>query len=346
MDAEYVAGEMLRALEAPMTLDGHLVDVRASIGVAVFPEHGRESATLLRRADIAMYEAKRKNLGVAVWDERLDQHSGERLTLMSDLRQAVDNDELTLVYQPKVAFPANGEYFVEALVRWKHPTRGIVSPLEFIPFAEQTGYIRAITQWVLAHAVAQCAAWRADGLAVNVSINLSPRDLMDPELPERFRAMLEQRFCAARWFTLEITESGILDDPAHAIGNMKRLNALGCRLAIDDYGTGYSSLAYLRHLPVHELKIDKTFVMGMARDASDAVIVRSTVDLAHAMGLAVVAEGVEDEATLEQLRALRCDFVQGYWLSRPLPRDEIAAWMRTSAWTREPPELKPLRRVV
>jgi diguanylate cyclase (GGDEF)-like protein len=347
MDAEYVAGEMLQALVAPMTLDGHMVDVRASIGVAVYPEHGHESATLLRRADIAMYEAKRKSLGVVVWDERLDQHSGERLTLMSDLRQAVDNDELALVYQPKVALAGSGEYCVEALVRWRHPERGVISPLEFIPFAEQTGYIRAITQRVLARAIAQCATWRADGLPMHVSVNLSPRDLMDPELAERFCAMLEQHFCAARWFTFEITESAILDDPAHAIGNLKRLNALGCRLAIDDYGTGYSSLAYLRHLPVHELKIDKTFVMGMARDASDAVIVRSTVDLAHAMGLAVVAEGVEDEATFDQLRALRCDFVQGYWLSRPLEHAEVAAWMRNSAWTRvEPPEVKPLRRVV
>lgn len=347
MDAEYVAGEMLQVLEAPMTLSGHVADVRASIGVAVYPEHGKESATLLRRADIAMYEAKRKNLGVAMWDERLDQHSGERLTLMSDLRQAVDADELTLLYQPKVSLTAGGEYFVEALVRWRHPTRGIVSPLEFIPFAEQTGYIRAITQWVLEHAVKQCAAWRAEGLPMNVSVNLSARDLMDPELSERFHAMLEQSFCAARWFTLEITESAILDDPSHAIGNMKRLHALGCRLAIDDYGTGYSSLAYLRHLPVDELKIDKTFVMGMARDPSDGVIVRSTIDLAHNMGLAVVAEGVEDEDTLEELRALRCDLVQGYWLSRPLEHAEIAEWMKTSTWTRGlQPEVKGLRRVV
>jgi len=347
IDAEYVAGEMLQVLEAPMTLEGHLVDVRASIGVAVFPEHGKESATLLRRADIAMYEAKRKNLGVAMWDDRLDLHSGERLTLMSDLRQAVDRDELTLLFQPKVALAGSGEYFVEALVRWKHPVRGIVSPMEFIPFAEQTGYIRAITQWVLRHAIKQCAAWRAEGLPVNVSVNLSARDLMDPELPERFRVMLEQNFCAARWFTLEITESAILDDPAHAIGNLKRFNALGCRLAIDDYGTGYSSLAYLRHLPVHELKIDKTFVIGMARDPSDAVIVRSTIDLAHNMGLAVVAEGVEDEDTLDQLRALRCDLVQGYWLSRPLEHAEVVEWMKSSVWTRiEPPEVRGLRRVV
>ena len=347
VDAEYVAREIAQALEAPMTLNGHLVDVRASIGVAAYPDHGGESATLLRRADIAMYAAKRKNLGIAVWDDGYDQHSGERLSLMSDLRQAVDNDELTLLFQPKVSLGSAGENCVEALVRWHHPVRGIVPPLDFIPFAEQTGYIRAITQWVLEHAVKQCAAWRAEGLPMNVSVNLSTRDLMDPELPERFHQMLEQSFCAARWFTLEITESAILDDPAHAIENMRRLNALGCRLAIDDYGTGYSSLSYLRHLPVHELKIDKTFVMGMARDASNAVIVRSTIDLAHNLGLAVVAEGVEDEATFEQLRLLGCDMAQGYWLSRPLTHGEIPAWMRDSAWTRAiVPEPKGLRRVV
>jgi diguanylate cyclase (GGDEF)-like protein len=347
-DAENIAAEIMRALEAPMTLSGHLVDVRASIGIAAFPAHGRESATLLRRADVAMYAAKRKNLGVAVWDDHYDQHSSDRLSLMTDLRKAVDNDELTLVYQPKVPLGSStNENYVEALVRWQHPTRGVVPPLEFIPFAEQTGYIRAITQWVLAHAVAQCAAWRAEGLAMNVSINLSARDLMDSELPERFALMLQQNFCAARWFTLEITESAILDDPAHAIENLKRLHALGCRLAIDDYGTGYSSLSYLRHLPVHELKIDKSFVIGMAHDRSDEVIVRSTIDLAHNMDLAVVAEGVEDEATFDRLRTLGCDMVQGYWLSRPLGAAELSAWMRCSAWTRSVPvETKGLRRVV
>jgi diguanylate cyclase (GGDEF)-like protein len=344
-DAERVAADIVRALEEPMTLDGHLVDVRTSIGIAAYPEHGQESATLLRRADIAMYAAKRKNLGIAMWDERYDQHSSERLSLMTDLRKAVDNNELELVYQPKIPLGTAHENYVEALVRWRHPTRGVVPPLDFIPFAEHTGYIRAITGWVLAHAVAQCAAWRAEGLAMNVSINLSARDLMDTELPERFAALLTQSFCAARWFTLEITESAILDDPAHAIENLKRLHALGCRLAIDDYGTGYSSLAYLRHLPVHELKIDKTFVMGMASDRGDAVIVRSTIDLAHNLGLAVVAEGVEDEATFEQLRALGCDMAQGYWLSRPLGAAELSAWMRGSVWTRAVPEGRGLRLV-
>ena len=344
--AERVAKTMLQALEMPMTPEGHVVDVRASIGIAVYPEHGRERSTLLRHADAAMYAAKRRNLGIALWDERYDQHSKERLSLMSGLRKAVDEDELVLFYQPKVPLRSGSELHAEALVRWRHPTRGLVAPVEFIAFAEQTGYIRAITQWVMAHAIVQCSAWRSADLPMNVSINISARDLVDLELPDRFEALLRKHGCAAQWITLEITESAILDDPDHAIDNLRRLHALGCRLAIDDYGIGYSSLAYLRRLPVHELKIDKTFILGMARDTSDAVIVRSTIDLAHHMGLTVVAEGVEDEATVERLRGLSCDMVQGYLLSRPLGAEDIIAWMRGSVWTRAARDPGLLRRVV
>ena len=344
--AERVARTILRTLEMPMTPDGHVVDVRASIGIAVYPEHGSERSTLLRHADAAMYAAKRRNLGIAVWDDGFDEHSKERLSLMSGLRKAVDEDELVLFYQPKVPLRFGHELHAEALVRWRHPTRGLVAPVEFIAFAEQTGYIRAITQWVMTHAVAQCAAWRSEGLTMNVSINISARDLVDLEFPERFETMLRKHGCAAQWITLEITESAILDNPDHAIDNLRRLHALGCRLAIDDYGTGYSSLAYLKRLPVHELKIDKTFIFGMARDSSDAVIVRSTIDLAHHMNLAVVAEGVEDESTVERLRGLNCDMVQGYLLSRPLPAAEVKAWMLGSVWTRPARDPGLLRRVV
>jgi len=247
---------------------------------------------------------------------------------MSDLRKAVDGNELSLVFQPKAALNGGNAHYAEALVRWHHPTRGVVPPADFIPFAEQTGYIRAITQWVLNRAITQCATWRAEGLPMNMSINLSARDVMDDTLPDRVAGLLQVHGCAAQWISLEITESAILDDPGHAVENLKRLNALGCKLSIDDYGTGYSSLAYLRRLPLHELKIDKSFVMGMVRDASDNVIVRSTIDLAHNMGLVVVAEGVEDEATLERLRTLGCDMVQGFFLSRPLAADQVVAWMR------------------
>jgi predicted signal transduction protein with EAL and GGDEF domain len=327
--AQRVAASVLRALEAPITVDGHQVDIRASVGVAACPEHGRESSTLMRQADTAMYAAKRNHLGVIVWDERHSRHAPERLSLMSDLRKAVDNDELSLVYQPKAAFTTGQSLYVEALVRWHHPTRGTVAPADFIPFAEQTGYIRAITQWVLSHAIRQCAAWHAEGPSINVSINLSARDVMDDTLPDRVASLLSEYHCAAQWISLELTESAILDDPGHAVENLNRLSGLGCKLSIDDYGTGYSSLAYLRRLPLHELKIDKSFVMGMARDASDNVIVRSTIELAHNMGLVVVAEGVEDEATLERLRALGCDMVQGFFLSRPVPADQVVACMRS-----------------
>jgi len=328
-----------------MIPEGHVVDVRASIGIAVYPEHGSERSTLMRHADVAMYAAKRNNTGVTIWDESFDAHGRERLSLMGDLRKAVDHDELTLVYQPKVSLRSGGEHHAEALVRWRHPTRGVVSPIEFIPFAEQTGYIRSITQWVLVHAIGQCAEWRRDKLPMNISINISARDLMDVEFPDRFGALLQRHDCAAQWITLEITESAILDDPGHAVRNLERLHALGCKLAIDDYGTGYSSLGYLRRLPVHELKIDKSFVMGMAGDASDALIVGSTIDLAHNMGLVVVAEGVEDEGTLDRLRGLGCDVVQGYLLSHPLAASEIAAWMRGSAWTRAGRKMRAIRRI-
>ena len=344
-DARHVARAILIALEVPMSFDGHAVDVRASIGVAAYPDHGLERSTLMRRADVAMYAAKRNNVGSLIWHERYEAHSHERLSLISDLRRAIDNDELLLMYQPKVSLKRAGEYHVEALVRWQHPGRGMVPPMEFIPAAEQTGSIRAVTHWVVGNAVRQCAAWRRDGLPMNVSINISARDLMDAELPVRFAAMLEHHDCRPQWIALEITESAILDDQGHATENLQLLHSLGCRIAIDDYGTGYSSLGYLRRLPVNEIKIDKSFVQRMARDKSDAVIVHSTIDLAHNMGLDVVAEGVEDETTLERLRAMGCDMAQGYYLSKPLAPHDVATWMRSTVSRAQiSPEAAALRR--
>jgi diguanylate cyclase (GGDEF)-like protein len=343
--ARRVARNLQKALEAPMNLDGHVVDCRVSIGLASYPDHGDSATTLLRRADVAMYTAKRHNSGLAVYDDRDDQDSRARLSLMGELRRAVEHGELILHYQPKVHLADPRELHVEALVRWQHSVRGLVPPSEFIPFAEQTGFIRAITHHVLASAIRQCAQWRREGLRMSVSINISARDLMNPELADRFADLLAEHDCHAAWIGLEITESAILDDPGHALRTLERLHALGCRIAIDDYGTGYSSLAYLKRLPVNELKIDRSFVMGMVIDNSDAVIVRSTIDLAHNMGLTVVAEGVEDEATLRRLRELGCDMVQGYHLSRPLPADDLVKWMRTSSYTRTG-DVTELRRVV
>ena len=345
-DAQRVAQAVRHALEVKMTLDGHVVDCRASVGIAACPDHGVNPAKLIERADTAMRAAKQDQLGIAVWDERYDQNGEKRLALMSDLRRAVERDELALIYQPKVALGEACEHFVEALVRWQHPERGLVPPSDFVPLAEQTGYIRSVTQWVLAHAIKQCADWRSRGLPMNVTVNISARDLIDNELPAWLKEMLEGESVAAPWLTLEFTENAIVGEPGHALKNLERLHRLGCKLAVDDYGTGYSTLAYLRRLPLNELKIDKSFIMGMAKDASDALIVRSTIELAHKLGLSVVASGVEDEATLAQLRELGCDSVQGFLLSRPMPAEEIAPWVKESAWTRATREKGSLRRVV
>lgn len=325
--ARVVAARMLRALEEPITIEGQLVDVGASIGIVIFPEHGTDMNVLLRRADIAMYAAKRANLGHALYDARHDHNSAERLSLMGELRQAVEHDQLTLYYQPKVDLATHRVTHVEALVRWDHPTRGFVSPDQFIPFAEQTGYIKTITRWVADKALAQCAAWRAEGIELAVSVNVSARELILSSLPEMFQGLLEKHGVAPDRLWIEITESAIMDDPNHAIETLDRLHALGIRLSIDDFGTGYSSLSYLKRMPVDELKIDKSFVMGMTHHKDDETIVRSTIDLGHNMGLKVVAEGVENEAMMQRLNALGCDLAQGFHLSRPLPPAKLAQWL-------------------
>jgi diguanylate cyclase (GGDEF)-like protein len=331
--ARLLATRLLHALEQPIMIEGQLVDVGASIGIVTFPANGNDMNVLLRRADIAMYVAKRSNLGFALYDERHDQNNAERLSLMSELRQAVEEDELTLYYQPKVDLATHRVNAVEALVRWDHPTRGFVSPDQFIPFAEQTGYIKTISRWVADKAIAQCAAWRARGIDIEVSVNVSARELIQSSLPEIFLALLQKHDVPPASIWIEITESAIMDDPNHAIETLDRLHALGIRLSIDDFGTGYSSLSYLKRMPVDELKIDKSFVMGMANHKDDETIVRSTIDLGHNMGLKVVAEGVEDESMMLRLKELHCDLAQGFHLSRPLPPAKLELWL--SGWTRQ-----------
>jgi diguanylate cyclase (GGDEF)-like protein len=325
--AKMIAVRMLKALEEPTMIEGQLVDIGASIGIVGFPQNGTDMNVLLRRADIAMYTAKRTNTGFALYDEKHDHNSAERLSLMSELRQAVERDQLTLYYQPKVDLATHTVKYVEALIRWDHPTRGFVAPDQFIPFAEQTGYIKTISRWVADKAIHQCAMWREQGIELAVSVNVSARELIQSTLPEMFQSMLEKYGVPAEWIWVEITESAILDDPDHAIETLERLRALGIRISIDDFGTGYSSLSYLKRMPVDELKIDKSFVMGMANHKDDETIVRSTIDLGHNMGLKVVAEGVETEEMLEQLKEMRCDLVQGYHLSRPLPPAKLALWL-------------------
>ena len=324
--AMQVAEQLVHAFETPLTLQDQAVDLSAGIGIACWPAHAQEADALLSRAEVAMYAAKARTAGAQVYDPATDSGNARNLSLLSELRHALEHDELRLYLQPKVQLATGRANAAEALVRWQHPSRGLVPPLQFIPFAEQTGFIRRITLWVFEEAARQQAALLRLGVQ-RVSINLSTRDLMDPELPEKLDALLLRHQATADGFCLEITESATMDDPERAEATLNRLAARGFKLSIDDFGTGYSSLAYLRRLPVNELKIDKSFVMAMEREEGDAKIVRSTIDLAHNLGLTVVAEGVENRVILEQLQQLHCDEAQGYHLSKPLPAAEFQDWL-------------------
>ena len=328
--AESVAARIGAAFDAPLTLEEHTVDMGAGIGIACWPQHATDADVLLSRAEVAMYAAKRRTHGPLMYDASFDAASAQTLSLLTELRQAVERGELRLYLQPKLMLDNGRVSGAEALVRWQHPQRGLVPPMEFIPFAEQTGFIRVLTMWVFEEAARHWLALQAEGLPLTLSINLSTRDLLDPDLPTKFDALLVKHRVPAEAFCLEITESAIMDDPARALATLNRLSLLGFRLSIDDFGTGYSSLAYLKRLPVDELKIDKSFVMSMEKDLDDAKIVRSTIDLAHNLGLTVVAEGVEDAKAWQLLRELECDEAQGYHMGRPMPATEFRAW--SEAW--------------
>jgi len=326
-----VARGIARSFETPLAFDDQTVDLSAGIGIACWPGDAADADTLLNRSEIAMYAAKRKLSTALLYDPALDSSSAQTLTLLGDLRRAVEQSELRLYLQPKVALHAAEGCAAEALVRWQHPQRGLVPPMEFIPFAEQTGFVRQLTLWIFEAVVRLLADERARALRLRVSVNLSTRDLLDPELSARLGAILLRHGVQATSLCLEITESAIMDDPLRAEAMLNRLSEQGFKLSIDDFGTGYSSLAYLRRLPVQELKIDKSFVMGMQAGEGDAQIVRSTIDLAHNLGLSVVAEGVENADILERLRTLNCDEAQGYHISRPMPAKDFLAWQEQQA---------------
>jgi diguanylate cyclase (GGDEF)-like protein/PAS domain S-box-containing protein len=322
------AEKVVEALGASLVLEGHEVAVGASVGIVVYPENGSDSDTLLRRADVAMYVAKQTRGGYVLYSSDQDHSSTERLTLVGALRRAIADGELILHYQPKVDLRSGEVAGVEALVRWQHPHQGLIPPDRFIPLAEQTGLIRPLTRWVLNSALRQTRAWHDDGLMLTVAVNLSAHDLQDADLPRHVSELLDRWSLGAEWLKLELTESALMADPTQALQVLTALCELGVRIAIDDFGTGYSSLGYLKRLPAHELKIDRTFVADMAETERDHVIVRSTIDLGHNLGLAAVAEGVEDQRTLDLLSGLGCDLAQGFFLSRPLPADKVADWCR------------------
>ena len=327
--AQAVARRIAAAFEAPLTIEDQTVDIGASFGIACWPQHASDADALLNRAEVAMYSAKQRSDGPMLYDPSLDAASSQTLSLLSGLRTALDHGDFRLYLQPKVALADGRVTGAEALLRWQHPERGLVPPAEFIPFAEQTGFIRSLTMWVFEEAARQWLTLLAQGSQVGaftLSVNLSTRDLLDPELPHKFEALLDRHGVPAQAFCLEITESAIMDDPQRALATLERLSAIGFKLSIDDFGTGYSSLAYLKRLPVDELKIDKSFVMSMESDADDAKIVRSTIDLAHNLGLLVVAEGVENGKAWDLLRELDCDQSQGYHMGRPMPAEQFAAW--------------------
>ncbi|MFC5548586.1 putative bifunctional diguanylate cyclase/phosphodiesterase [Massilia aerilata] len=319
------AGAVLEQLRDPITLDGQRLDIGGSIGISLYPQDGLDASTLLRRAELALAAAKRRRSGLAFAHEAGAEPAPEQLSLIGDMRAAMERGEFTLAYQPKLDFRSGRIVAVEALLRWRHPERGMVPPGSFIPFAEQTGFIREVTPWVLDAAIRQLAQWRKEGLEIAVSANLSTLDLLDPELPRRVHALLEFHRVPASSLCLEITESALMDEPALALAHLNALAALGVKLSIDDYGVGQASLAYLKSLPVNELKLDRSFVTAIADSPRNAAIVQSTIMLSHALGLSVVAEGVETEQELAWLRANGCDVAQGYFIAKPAPAAELAA---------------------
>jgi diguanylate cyclase (GGDEF)-like protein len=325
-----VARKLRKALEEPFTIHGLALQIEASVGIALCPDHGDDVHSLLQRADVAMYVAKEHPAGCEVYAKERDEYSPDRLTLLTELRRAIDRGELVLHYQPKAELRTGEVSGVEALVRWSHPTRGLVPPDEFIPLAQKTGVIVPLTHFVLNEAVRQSRTWQLEGIDLCVGVNLSARNLLDVHLPDTVAELLARWEVSPSLLELEITESTILADPIRAMHVLSRLSGMGIRLAIDDFGTGYSSLAYLKRLPVDALKIDKSFIQGMEDDENDSVIVKSTIDLGRNLGLRVVAEGVETKEAWRQLLVLGCDVAQGYYLSRPIPAAELTAWVRAS----------------
>jgi len=329
-DALVLAARIHEALELPFAIRELPLEVAASIGIASYPEHGEDVDALLKHADVAMYVAKDAHAGTAAYDVAQDTNDAARLALVGELRKAIENRELVVHFQPKADLRSGRVVGVEALVRWNHPERGLIPPDEFIPLAERTGLIKPLTRHVLRNAVAQCGEWNAAGLDLHVAVNMTIPDLLDLELPDRIAALLEETGLPADHLELEITETTILADPFRVRQVLTRLNEMGLQLAIDDFGTGYSSLAYLRRLPVQTIKIDRSFVSGMCQDASDATIVRSTIELGKSLGLTIVAEGVETQEIWESLQDLGCSLAQGYLIGRPSPAEEvpevIAAW--------------------
>lgn len=321
-----IARSLLHALASPFSLDGLTLVLEASAGIAVFPDHALDAEEMLRRAEVAMYQAKADRTAVQVYDDGQDSHTSSRLGLLADLRQALDAHQVEVHYQPEVGF--DGKVIaLEALARWIHPQRGAVPPNEFVGIAESSGLMHHLTQYVLEAALGQVARWRAQGLRVTVSVNVSPHDIQTPAFVDSVLDLLARHSMPGGALQLEVTEGALDQDPQQAAEALDRLTRHGVKMSLDGFGTGYSSLVHLRRLPLAELKIDRSFVSDMAIEHEDAEIVRCSVDLAHSLGLLAIAEGVEDDETWEHLRDLGCDAVQGWLVAPAMPADEATAWL-------------------
>ena len=318
---------MTEAIQLPFHTGELTFDIEASIGVAISPDHAVTGDELVQRADVAMYVAKTSHSGWRCIRPSADRHSPEKLVLLGQLRRAIEEDELVLHYQPKNGLPDEGLRGVEALVRWNHPERGMIPPDEFIPLAEHTSLMDPLTSWVLREATAQVRRWLDAGIRLPVAVNISARSLMDASFADHVREIVELAGIPAELVELEVTETAIMREPERARQVMSALAAFGISLAIDDFGIGYTSLAYLRTLPVHTLKIDRSFVKNMHIDSSDAVIVRSVIELGRNLGLEVVAEGVEDAETCADLGVAGCSMGQGFYWSRPVAVAELDRWI-------------------
>ena len=326
-EAMDVAARIRAAFDVSFPLSGADLSARCSIGVALAPRDGHDEDLLLKRADVAMYDAKNNRGAIAMYDHARDEHSVERLGLVAELRAGMRNGEVFPVYQPLCAAATGEVVGVEALARWRHPQRGVLAPANFLDLAEGAGLLDDLTDVLLAEALRQLVEWHAAGNNLHLSINVSPRTLRDPDFPQRVADALRTSGVDAQWLTLEITEHVLVTDATKSIQAMLELRALGCRIAIDDFGTGCSSLSYLKKLPVDELKIDRSFVAMLGKDPQDEIIVRAAIDLAHQFGLSVTAEGVEDELSWQMLAVMSADVVQGYHLSRPLTSEAFVTWL-------------------
>ncbi|MFN2617401.1 MAG: putative bifunctional diguanylate cyclase/phosphodiesterase [Thermoleophilaceae bacterium] len=320
-------GRVLQAFEEPFVVGGIALQVQGSVGIALFPEHGKRADAILHAADMAMYVAKAAQSGYEFHSPKEAHNSPDRLALLAELRRGIEDGQLILHYQPKAELSSRRVMGVEALVRWQHPSRGLLPPDEFVSLAEQTGLIRPLTQFVLETALRQCRAWRDDGLELDVAINLSVHNLMDLRFADDLARLIAESKLPPSALQLEITESMIMSEPRRAMSMLSKLKSMGLSLAVDDFGTGYSSLAYLKELPVGVIKIDRSFVIPMLESENDAAIVRSTIDLGRNLGLQVVAEGVESEEAWRTLASYGCDIAQGFHLSRPLAPADLTGWL-------------------